>query len=82
MATAFCHVVVGASDKDGDIELRTLLVVFFFRVLCWQCFCMKLTGYLKEARQVAGDVMVQGLSRKRQKEWEAASFPEQFRQEC
>ena len=38
-----CHVVVGASVKDGEMELRTL--------------CMKLAGYLVSARQVAEDVM-------------------------
>ena len=46
------------------------------RLLC--CFMM-LAGHLHDARHVAEECMVQGLSRKRQKQWEAASFPEQLR---
>ena len=64
--------------KDGDIEVHLLLVVVFF------FFSAGFAGIvlLHEVDRLPQGSAVQGLSRKRQKEWEAASFPEQLRQEC
>ena len=78
-AAITCHVVVGAElSSSGELLLRAHLKLIGACDDCSPQMILNLAGYLKSTPAVAEEVMFNGWSSQRQREWESASFCERL----